>query len=68
MIKFNTSASIISEFISLIGKGNTVKTLQMTPKDLNQTAKKVNFLKSDKKTVIQKLKEEKIIAKPIENI
>ena len=37
-LKFNTSASIISEFISLIGKENTVKTLQMTPKDLNQTA------------------------------
>ena len=66
-LKFNTSASIISEFISLIGKENTVKTLQMTPKDLNQTAR-VNFLKSDRKTVIQKLKEEKIIAKPIENI
>ena len=61
-LKFNTSASIISEFISLIGKENTVKTLQMTPKDLNQTAR-VNFLKSDRKTVIQKLKEEKIIAK-----
>jgi len=66
-LKFNTNASIVSEFISLIGKENTVKTLQMTPKDLTQTAR-VNFLKSDRKTVIQKLKEEKIIAKPIENI
>lgn len=65
--KYSTSPEFIANLLESIGYKETVNTLDMGPIDLHDTIR-VNFIKTNRESVIKKLKKEKIKVIPIPEI